>query len=91
MLYDFYSIPLIVLTVLIFIITTYYLEKSDVCNIGLAAIVNDSSSFAFLLLITLLILVLITLLYNFYDFQSENTISSLLRLNSSSNDDVEEP
>lgn len=59
-----YDIPLIGVIIVVFLMTTLYLEKSDICNIGLASIVGNTSLNIIIVLLAISFIVLAVLLFN---------------------------
>lgn len=59
-----YDIPLIGIIIVVFLMTTLYLEKSDICNIGLASIVGNTSLNIIIALLVIAFVVLTILLFN---------------------------
>ena len=58
-----YDIPLIIITIFVFMITAYYLEKSDTCNIGIKSLAWQTSTYILILLLLIILFVFIMLLF----------------------------
>ena len=63
-----YEIPLISAIIFIFMITAYYLEKSDVCNIGIKSLAWETSTYILIMLLLILLFTFILLLFGVFRY-----------------------